>query len=129
MYTLNDIQQVDLTISGVDAAGNPAVIKGATWATSDPGILTVKPNTDGTVCTVVTTGKLGRGQVTVTAQGPRGQVKGILEVEVIGSDAVAITVSPGKPADRALPPSGPSGVNPTPAPGPAPAPAPSPFGR
>jgi hypothetical protein len=122
-FTLSDVQEIDLSISGVDAAGNPAVIKGAAWDTSDKSVLALTPTPDGTTCTVVSTGKLGKSQVTVTAQGPKGPVHGVFDIEVVGSDAVAITVNPGAPKDKAAPPPAP-GPTPPPPPGPAPAPPP-----
>jgi hypothetical protein len=103
-FTLVDTQEIKLSISGVDKVGNPAVIKGAAWDVSDKSVLTLSP-----------------------ATGPKGPVNGILDVEVIGGDAVAITVTPGTAVERAAPAPTPepAPVPPTPAP-PAPAPVPPP---
>jgi hypothetical protein len=126
-FTLVDTQEIKLSISGVDKVGNPAVIKGAAWDVSDKSVLTLSPAPDGTNCVVGATGKLGKSQVKVTATGPKGPVNGILDVEVIGGDAVAITVTPGTAVERAAPAPTPepAPVPPTPAP-PAPAPVPPP---
>lgn len=128
-YTLSDVQETVLAISGVDAAGNPAVIKGAKWDVTDKSLLTLTVSPDGNTCTVTSTGKLGKTQVKVTAQGKKGPVDGIFDVEVVGSDAVSITVNPAPPKDKKefLPPETPEGPAPAPVPKPAtPTPTPTP---
>jgi hypothetical protein len=132
-YTLSDIQETVLSISGVDAAGNPAVIKGAKWDVADKSLLTLNVSPDGNTCTVVSTGKLGKTQVKVTAQGKKGPVNGVFDVEVVGSEAVSITVNPAPAKDKKelLAPEPPDEPAPAPAPKPAPkpptpAPAPAP---
>jgi hypothetical protein len=67
--TLTDIQRVSVTLEADDAAGNAVAFDfptPPTWASSDDSIVTVSPSADGSNASVVTTGKLGNAQITVS---------------------------------------------------------------
>lgn len=101
-FTLTDIQQVTLAITAVDARGNPAKLDGApVWATSDAALLTVVPSEDGLSCVATAVGPLGTAQVLVTADADLGagirELTGLLDVEIIASEALNITIVPGTP--------------------------------
>jgi len=65
-----------------------------TWTVSDPALLLLTVEADGLSASVAAAGPLGVGQVTVTADADLGagarDLVGILDVEVVGSDAVAL---------------------------------------
>ena len=103
--TLTDIQKADLAIAVVDAKGNPAAIDGApVWEVSDSALLTVTPSADGLSCTVAAVGPLGVGQVKVTVDADLGpgvaSIVGLLDVEVLASQAVAVTIAAGVPVNQ-----------------------------
>jgi len=101
---LTDIQKVTLSISAVDAAGNPAPIENATWVSSDPTVLTVTADANGLTAVAETVGPLGNVQVQVNADARIGEgevlLQGVLDVEVIASEATALTVAAGTPESR-----------------------------
>jgi hypothetical protein len=101
---LTDIQKVALSISAVDAAGNPAPIETVSWVSSDTNILTVEASADGLSAVATTVGPLGTAQVQVTADVRMGvgevNLQGILDVEVIASEAVALNIAAGVPESR-----------------------------
>jgi len=102
-FQLQDDQQVELAISYLDAAGNPATVDGSTsWASSDETVLTVEPSADGTSATARAVGPLGTAQVQTTADADLGEgvvaISGVLDVEVIASQAVTATITPGEPS-------------------------------
>jgi hypothetical protein len=73
-FVLTDSQKVQLTISPVTAAGNPAKVDGIPeWGSSDDTILTVEPAADGLSCEAITTGTLGSAQVNVSADVDLGE--------------------------------------------------------
>ena len=101
---LTDIQKVTLSISAVDAAGNPAPIENATWVSSNPAVLTVVASTDGLSAVATTVGPLGNAQVQVSADARIGEgevvLQGVLDVEVIASEATALNIAAGTPESR-----------------------------
>jgi len=101
-FTLTDIQQVTLAITAVDARGNPAKLDGApVWATSDAALLSIVASEDGLSCVATAVGPLGTAQVTVSADADLGEgtreLAGLLDVEIIASEALNITIVPGTP--------------------------------
>ena len=105
---LTDLQKVFTSFIVKDKMENPAPIDGIpTWSVSDPNLLQVVPTEDGLGCQVYTVGPLGKGQVIVTADADLGEgvepITGTLNVQVIGSKAVAIGVNVGTPEPRELP--------------------------
>lgn len=104
MIQLTDIQKVSLAISAVSAAGNPAPIENAVWASSDESILIVEAAPDGLSAVATTVGPLGNAQVQVFADARIGegevQLPGILDVEVISSEAASLNIAAGVPESR-----------------------------
>lgn len=101
---LTDIQKVTLSISAVDAAGNPAPIENALWASSNPSVLTITENPDGLTAVAETVGPLGNAQIQVSADARIGEgevvLQGVLDVEVIASEATALNIAAGTPESR-----------------------------
>jgi hypothetical protein len=103
---LTDIQEVTLSVAPVSAAGNPAPVEGPpVWSVSDPTVGAVTVAADGLSAKFVTTGKLGLCQVNVSADADLGPgvktITGVLEVEVVASEAANLGVTAGTPADKA----------------------------
>jgi len=99
-YLLASGMQVDLSISYVDAGGNPAAVDGdVVWNTSDVSIIHVetRPN-DSTQATLVASGPIGRAQVSATADADLGEgVRTLIttfDVEVVAGEAIAGTIEP-----------------------------------
>ena len=106
-YTLASGMQVHLSVSYVDAAGNPAAVDGPVqWATSDTAIATVTAEVD-TAAVLKTVGPIGQIQVTVTADVDLGAgVKNLVtpvDVAVVAGEAVAGTIEPVGPAEPVTP--------------------------
>jgi len=101
---LTDIQRVLLSISAIDAAGNTAPIENAAWVSSNPAVLTVTADASGLSAIAETVGPLGNAQVQVSADARIGEgevlLQGVLDVEVIASEATALTVAAGTPESR-----------------------------
>lgn len=97
---LPDTHQFPVSISIVDAKGNPAQVEGVpVWASSDESVALVVPASDGLSAVVAAVGPLGTCQITVTADADLGEgvtnISGLLDVTVVASAAVGITLNPG----------------------------------
>jgi hypothetical protein len=104
-FVLASDQLVTAQIKAVDAKGNPARIDGApVWASSDEGVVTVIA-TDGETAAIAAVGPVGTAQVQVTVDADLGEgvrpLTGTLDVEVVASEAVAVTIVPGEPTTSA----------------------------
>lgn len=104
---LKDDQKCALSIVPLDAAGNPAPVDAnPVWAAkgANPEILALIPSEDGLSCQVVTVGPLGTAQVEVTADALIGEgvvpLVGLLDVEVVGGQAVSLSINAGAPEPR-----------------------------
>lgn len=101
---LTDVQHVAISLEADDAAGNSVPFNfptPPTWSSSDPTIVTVSPNADGSNADVVTTGKLGDAQVSVTGTSASGDaLTGLLDVTVATSKATTFKLVAGIPADK-----------------------------
>lgn len=102
---LQDHQQVTLTPEFVDAAGNVVTGPAAgvlAWSTSDPAIITVTDNGDGSA-TAVTTGTLGTATVTLSddtdADGTPNFL-GSIALDVVTGAVTGINLVPGTPVER-----------------------------
>jgi hypothetical protein len=100
--TMKDTEKVGLAIEAVDAKGNPAKLDGIpAWAVSDPAGLALTVADDGLSASVAAVGPLGNFQVTVSADADLGagvrELIGILDVEIVAGEAVAITFKAGAP--------------------------------
>ena len=121
MLTLTDTQKCALSVDFRTAAGNPAKVDGVpAWSVSDENVLEVQPAADGLSAVVLAKGPLGVGQVRVTADADLGtgvrEINGLLDVEVVASEATSVIVVSGTPEEQ----------NPAPAPEPTPEPTPEP---
>lgn len=102
---LTDIQEVELSIKPVTAAGNPATVDGApVWGVSNPDVGTMVVAADGMSAKFVTSGKLGTAQINVTADADMGSgttpINGTLDIEVVASQAVGFSIVTGTPTDK-----------------------------
>lgn len=103
--TLTDIQKVALSISPVDAKGNPAAVDGIpTWLVSDETLLSLTVSPDGMSAELFALGPLGTGQVTVNADADLGSgvttITGILDVTVVSSQATSLAITAGTPENQ-----------------------------
>ena len=99
---LTDAQKVTLSITPVDAKGNPAPVDGIPeWSSSDASVIVVEPSSDGMSAVATAAGPLGTAQVNVTADADLGagvtSITGTLDIQVTGSEAVAISITAGTP--------------------------------
>lgn len=101
---LQDNQQVALSVTTEDAAGNPSTDTGSlVFSVDDSSILTLTDNGDGTA-TVAATGKVGTAVVTVSdqeaanADGSAGaDFLGSLSINVVGGPTTQIVIVAGTP--------------------------------
>lgn len=109
MVQLTDIQKVHAgPVQVLDAKGNPAALDGApSWSSSDPTIVSVTPSADGLEADIVAVGPLTPAgssvQVVVSADADLGAgvttITGSLDVTVVASQAVSITIPTGTPVN------------------------------
>jgi len=105
MLTLTDIQKVSFTISIVDVVGNPAPVQGVpVWASSNPEFVSLTVADDGMSAVAEAVGPLGSAQISVTADADLGggvtPLVGIVDISVIASDAVSLSLLPGIPEPK-----------------------------
>jgi hypothetical protein len=106
MLVLTDLQKVNLSIAPVDVMGNPAKVEGTPiWATSDPSLLSLEVAPDGLSAYAITLGPLGTCQVSVTADANLDPditttITGILDISVIASEAVSLSITAATPEPR-----------------------------
>jgi hypothetical protein len=103
--TLTAVQQVGVSVSAVDAKGNPAPVENVQFSSSDEAILTVTVDpTDPTKATAVAVGTTGTAQVKVQADADIGEgiknLTGLLDVEVVAAEAVSLGIAAGTPEDQ-----------------------------
>ena len=101
-FQLQDDQQFSATVEFADAAGNPATVDGApVWTSSDEAVLSVVAGDDGLSVTAAAVGPLGTAQLQVSADADLGEgvvtIQGILDIDVVASQAVTATITPGEP--------------------------------
>lgn len=96
-------QQVDLSISGEDAYGNPVNITGNTsWSSSDQSVVSVSM-TDSSHATAVAVGPIGSAAVTVSNdenQDGTGDYIGSMSIDVVAGQMADIVVTAGTPYDK-----------------------------
>jgi len=105
MLILTDVQKVTVAIQPKSAAGNNAFVDGKpNWTVSDDSILTLVVSEDGFSAEAITTSKLGSAQVAITLDSDMSEgvkdLKGILDVTVIASEAVNVETNVGTPSNR-----------------------------
>lgn len=91
---LSDSQKAPMVLKPVDAAGNPAVVEGIAWASTDDTIIAVAPDaTDPTKCDAVTTGKLGLASVRCDFDAKIGDgvtpLSATADFEIVAGEAVS----------------------------------------
>jgi len=93
-------QQVDLSIAGEDAYGNPVDIDApnAQWTSSDESIITLTQAT-GETTAAVAVGPVGTAAVTVSNADQT--VQGSLAIDVVAGQVTEIVINPGTPVDKA----------------------------
>lgn len=101
MLQLTDSQKCSLSISPVDAKGQPAPVQGVpTWASSVPATAAVTADVTGLTAEIVA-GTPGIAQVTVSVIPVGGDgvtpITGTLDVTVTGGEATTITITAGTP--------------------------------
>lgn len=103
-------QQVDLSITGEDAYGNPVTITGNTqWASSDTSIVTLTMS-DPSHATAVAVGPVGSAAITVTNdvnQDGTGDYIGNLAIDVVAGVMTEIAVVADTPTDKPVAAPGP----------------------
>lgn len=92
---------VTVSIQPVDAAGNAAPVDAApAWSSSNPSLISIAPAADGLSAELCPTGQLGPVQISVSADallGPEVRtLTGLLDVQVVGGEAVAISIAAGE---------------------------------
>ncbi|WP_321377058.1 hypothetical protein [Trichococcus shcherbakoviae] len=102
---LKDTQKCAMAVTPVDAKGNPASVDGPpSWTVLGNLIVTLEPSDDGLSCNVYATGTLGSTQVQVTADADLGDgvvpITGLLDVQVVGGDAVSLSIAAGTPEEQ-----------------------------
>ena len=102
---LTDVQQVVLSVSFVDSLGNPATPPPGNvlaWSSSDPTIVSLTDNGDGSM-TAVTTGTLGSVVISAADDLEGDGVPdffGSLAIDVAGGAVTGIVITPGVPVPR-----------------------------
>lgn len=101
MLQLTDSQKCSLSISPVDAKGQPAPVQGVpTWTSSVAATAVVTADPTGLTAEIVA-GTPGIAQVTVSVIPVGGDgvtpITGTLDVTVTGGEAVTITITAGTP--------------------------------
>jgi hypothetical protein len=102
---LTDVQEVDLSIQPVDKKGNAAPVEGApAWSSSMPDVVSLTVAEDGLSAKAVAVGPLGVAQILVEADADLGEgikpISGTLDIEVVPSEAVGLSVVAGVPVDQ-----------------------------
>jgi hypothetical protein len=97
-------QQVELSISGEDAYGNPVDVSGDTvWSSSDESIVNVQ-SSDGTHATATAVGPIGTAAVTISNDvnhDGTGDFQGSLAIDVVAGNIAEITIAAGEPTTKA----------------------------
>jgi hypothetical protein len=104
MLVLKDTQRVTISVTPVDAKGNPAQVDGApVWSIVGPEVVALEVSENGLTCVVNTVGTLGTTQITVTADADIGEgiqtISGLLDIEVVSGMAVSLNVTAGVPEE------------------------------
>lgn len=107
-YVLTTDQKTRVAFSATDSFGNEASIDGVPrWQTSDPAVVYIAPHADGRSADIVTAGRTGSAQVTVHCDADLGggvrELVGVLDVDVVGGEAVMIALTPGAAEDKDAP--------------------------
>jgi hypothetical protein len=101
---LTNAQKVKLTIAPVDAAGNPAAIDGLPEWSDINGLFAFEAADGPLSIYAITLGPVGQTSINVTADADLGEgavpISGSLEVEVVASQAVTLSIVAGTPEPK-----------------------------
>jgi hypothetical protein len=107
-FILQDGQEVDLTVNYQDRHGNAAQVESQTWSSTDEEVVALVDNGDGSA--TATAVGIGTAQVQLVADARFGddvnEIRGVLDIETVASEAVTATISAGEPVDAAGPAGG-----------------------
>lgn len=102
-FQLRDNEEVNLTVEALDSEGNLADATTA-WSSSDDTVASVDAN--GLV--TASPGAAGLGAATITAtvtdNADGNTLTGTFDIEVVGSDAVTVNITPGAPTPKPVAP-------------------------
>jgi hypothetical protein len=102
--TLTAVQQVGVSVSAVDAKGNPAQVEDVVFSSSDEAVLLVKPDTSDPHKATAVAVAVGTAQVKVQADADIGEgvtnLTGLLDIEVVAAEAVSLGMTAGTPEDQ-----------------------------
>lgn len=97
---LNDEQKVTLTIDPRTAAGNPANVESINWSNSNEAVVSLVVSEDKKTAVVSSVG-LGVAQISVVVDADLSEnvseLTGILDIEVVASQAVSLGIVAGIP--------------------------------
>ena len=104
MLTLTSTQKAALSVTAVDAKGNPAPVENVVFSGSDPAVAVVQQNASDPTKATVFGRTIGTMQVKVTADADIGEgekeLAGLLDVEVVAAEAVALGITAGTPEEQ-----------------------------
>lgn len=103
-FTITDIQEFSASVTFTDVRGNPAEIDGSPiWSVSNEELLGIETSNDEFTAYITALGPVGHAQVVVTADARIGEetseIKGILDIDIVASEAVSATITPSEPTD------------------------------
>lgn len=103
--TLTNAQKVHITLTPMDAQGNPAPVDGVPiWALSDPSFVTLEIAEDGMSAWAITIGPVGTCRLNVSADADLGEgivtIAGDLDIEVTASQAVSLGINTDAPVPK-----------------------------
>ena len=100
-FILKADQKVTVSIQPVDKFGNPASVDGAPVWVDATGQTSVVASDDGLSAVITPNGAVGTTQINVSADADMGDgvvtIAGVLDLEVVAGDAVALVINPGTP--------------------------------
>ena len=104
MLTLTSTQKAALSVTAVDAKGNPAPVENVVFIGSDPAVAVVQTNASDPTKATVFGRTVGTMQVRVTADADIGEgekeLAGLLDVEIVAAEAVALGITAGTPEEQ-----------------------------
>ena len=102
---LTDSQKVSLAVKPVSLAGNVAAVENVSWSSSDETVVTIIVSASNNLdAEVVTTGKVGVAQIRFGCDAKVGEgevpLLAMLDIEVVGGQAVNIQIDAGSPTEK-----------------------------
>src|SRR5262245_32037582 len=105
MLTLTSTQKADLSVTFLDAKGNPAQVDGVpTWMTDNTDVLALTPAADGMSCEVAAVGPIGNATAQVAADADLGAgvvaIFGTIDVQVTAGQASRVEIAASPPVQQ-----------------------------